>query len=117
MHDGMQTVRAEVKGEPMHPCLSSTQGDEKDMRRVSLSLCSAVVAMTIHGTSLHAQSKPIAPVSQMKDIEQLVDRYFISLNESDDKRRRELIKQVWAEKGRFGVVPLVVGDGIAAIDE
>lgn len=87
------------------------------MRRFLISLCLVVVAMAALGTNLHAQLKPIAPVSQMKNIEELVDRYFISLNEPDDKRRRELIKQVWAEKGKFGVVPFVEGDGLTGIDE
>ncbi len=40
--------------------------------------------------------------TKMNNIEELIDRYFDSLNETDDKRRRELTKQVWAEKGKFG---------------
>lgn len=35
-------------------------------------------------------------------IEHLIDRYFDSINETDEKKRRELTKQVWAEKGKFG---------------
>src|SRR5215204_110905 len=40
--------------------------------------------------------------TKMNNIEELIDRYFDSLNETDDKRRRELTQQVWAEKGKFG---------------
>ena len=87
------------------------------MKRFLLTLCLMVIGFTAHGTTLRAQSRPMAPASQTKDIERLVDRYFVSLNEPDDARRRDLIKQVWAENGRFGVVPLVVGDGLSAIDE
>ena len=87
------------------------------MKRFPLSLCLLVVGLTALGTTLQAQSRSMAPASQPKEIERLVDRYFVSLNEPDDARRRGLIEQVWAENGRFGVVPLVVGDGLAAIDE
>jgi hypothetical protein len=40
--------------------------------------------------------------SRMANIEELIDRYFDSLNETDSKRRRDLTKQVWAENGKFG---------------
>ncbi len=38
----------------------------------------------------------------MTNTEELIDRYFDSLNETDKTRRRYLTKQVWAEKGKFG---------------
>ena len=41
-------------------------------------------------------------VKQKADIEELINRYFESLNETNEKRRHELTKQVWAEKGKFG---------------
>ena len=37
----------------------------------------------------------------MSDINELIDKYFESLNETEENRRRELIKQVWAEDGKF----------------
>jgi hypothetical protein len=87
------------------------------MKRSLILSCILVAAIAAFSTDLCAQVKAIAPASQLNNIEELVDRYFISLNDPDDRRRRDLIKQVWAEKGKFGVVPLIEGDGLAAIDE
>ncbi len=39
---------------------------------------------------------------QNNNIEELIDRYFDSLNETGSKRRRDLTGQVWAERGKFG---------------
>ena len=58
-------------------------------------------------------SAPAPPIA--KGVEKLVDRYFDSLNELDDKRRRDLTKQVWAEKGKFGT-PYGEVEGLDAID-
>jgi len=50
-----------------------------------------------------ASSKPVnGNVNQKGVTEELINRYFDSLNETNEKRRRELTKQVWAEKGKFG---------------
>jgi hypothetical protein len=46
--------------------------------------------------------KPSPNHSRMTTIEELIDRYFDSLNEPDSKRRGALTRQVWAEKGKFG---------------
>ncbi|HEV2903844.1 MAG TPA: nuclear transport factor 2 family protein [Pyrinomonadaceae bacterium] len=51
----------------------------------------------------------------MTNVEELVDRYFDSLNETDSRRRRELTKQVWAENGKFGT-PYSEVEGHEAID-
>ena len=51
----------------------------------------------------------------MTKTEELIDRYFDSLNETDSKRRRDLTKQVWAEKGKFGT-PYGEVEGQDAID-
>src|SRR5688572_22434126 len=48
-------------------------------------------------------------------IEDLIDRYFDSLNELDSKRRRDLTKSVWADKGKFGT-PYGEVEGLDAID-
>ena len=85
------------------------------MKRFLIVSSFLVVVIATFSTDICAQSKPLAPANQ--SVEELVDRYFISLNEPDDKRRRELIKQVWAEKGKFGVVPFGEGYGLAGIDE
>lgn len=87
------------------------------MKRYLILSCLLVIATITFTTNIPAQTKPLAPPSQMKEIEELVDRYFISLNEPDDKKRRDLIKQVWSDKGKFGVVPFIEGDGLAGIDE
>ena len=50
-----------------------------------------------------APSKPKnGSVNLQADIEALINRYFDSLNETNESRRRELTKQVWSEKGKFG---------------
>src|SRR5580765_2919354 len=90
------------------------------MKRYLFLLSMLIVATAALGTDLRAQLKPMAPaipVSQMNNIEELVNRYFVSLNEPDDKKRRDMVKQVWSEKGKFGVVRIVEADGLDAIDE
>lgn len=51
----------------------------------------------------------------MKDFKELIDKYFVSLNETDCKQRRQLIEKVWAEDGKF-VSPIGAVAGHAAID-
>lgn len=51
----------------------------------------------------------------MSNYNELVDKYFASLNETDGERRRELIEQVWTENGKF-VSPLGIAVGHDAID-
>jgi hypothetical protein len=76
------------------------------MKRVFIGFCFfVIVSMTLSATGSAQQAaggKPSQNNSQITDIEELVDRYFDSLNETDDKRRRDLTRQVWAEKGKFG---------------
>ncbi len=50
-----------------------------------------------------------------RNVDELVDRYFDSLNESDTKLRRDLTRQVWAEKGKFGT-PYGEVEGLDAIN-
>lgn len=87
------------------------------MKRFLISSCILAIVVVAASTILHAQTKPITPATQIKDIEELVDRYFVSLNEPDDKKRRDLIKQVWSDKGKFVVVPIIEGEGLVGIDE
>ena len=54
--------------------------------------------------------------NQPAKTEELIDRYFDSLNETDRLRRLALIRQVWAEKGKFGT-PYGEIEGHAAIDK
>ena len=51
----------------------------------------------------------------MSEYNELIDKYFAGLNETDDERRRELIEQVWAENGKF-ISPFGVAIGHDAID-
>ena len=51
----------------------------------------------------------------MSDYNELIDKYFASLNQADDEHRRELIEQVWSENGKF-VSPFGVAVGHDAID-
>lgn len=51
----------------------------------------------------------------MNNYDELIDKYFASLNETGDERRRELIEQVWAENGKF-VSPFGVAVGHDAIN-
>jgi hypothetical protein len=53
---------------------------------------------------------------QTSEFDQLIDRYFESLNERDAKRRGELIKQVWTEDAVQFVYPGNEDKGLAAID-
>lgn len=51
----------------------------------------------------------------MSTITDLVDRYLASWNETDARRRRELIAGVWTENASY-VDPLMQGDGRDAIE-
>lgn len=85
------------------------------MKQTLIAFCFfAVVIMTLSITA-NAQQTNAKQSSGNTNIEELVDRYFDSLNETDNKRRRELTKQVWAEKGKFGT-PYSEVEGHDAID-
>ncbi len=47
--------------------------------------------------------------------EELIDRYFTSLNETNRAHRRELIEKLWAENGKF-ISPVGEVAGHSAID-
>lgn len=87
------------------------------MKRVFATI--VVVAFTILGAL--AQESGMAPKLQTMggnesvNIDGLINRYFDSLNETNDKRRRELTRLVWAEKGKFGT-PYGEVEGWDAID-
>jgi len=78
------------------------------MKRTLIAFCLFVVVLIALSTTGSAQQtqvpngKQSPNNNQMTNIEELIDRYFDSLNETDSKRRRDLTKQVWAEKGKFG---------------
>ena len=74
---------------------------------------SAIFTMIGTITANPQTSSPAPPAA--KSIEELVNRYFDSLNEPDTKLRRDLTKQVWAEKGKFGT-PYGEVEGLDAID-
>ncbi len=78
------------------------------MKQILIALCfTAVVSVALSVTGSAQQTQVLSGKqspnnNQMTNIEELIDRYFDSLNETDSKRRRDLTKQVWAEKGKFG---------------
>jgi hypothetical protein len=51
----------------------------------------------------------------MSTMTQLIDRYIAMWNETDGKRRRDLIAAVWTEDASY-VDPMLQGDGHAGID-
>jgi hypothetical protein len=90
------------------------------MSSVLIVFCSIAFILTGLGVAGDAQTsasrgKQFTPVPIGKSIEELVDRYFDSLNELDDKRRRDFTKLVWAHNGKFGT-PYGEVQGIDAID-
>jgi hypothetical protein len=87
------------------------------MNRISILLCILGFA-AILGKAQAPVSSGMAhtgPTNQTVNIEGLVDRYFDSLNELDDKQRRELTKLVWVEQGKFGT-PFGEVEGREAIE-
>ena len=78
------------------------------MKQTLIAFClTALVSLALSGTGNCQQiqltgGKQSPNNNQMTNIEELIDRYFDSLNEPDGKRRRDLTKQVWAAKGKFG---------------
>jgi hypothetical protein len=86
------------------------------MKRALFLFCTFILAA---GGALAQQSASTKPqngdISRTAGIEVLIDRYFDSLNDTDEKRRRELTKLVWAEKGKFGT-PYGEVEGHEAID-
>jgi hypothetical protein len=87
------------------------------MKRIFILFCALILAATTaFAQQTAAPSRPDAGnMDQKAKIEDLINRYFDSLNETDEKRRRELSKQVWAEKGKFGT-PYGEVEGLDAID-
>ena len=51
----------------------------------------------------------------MSNLTDLIDRYIAAWNETDAKRRRDLIARTWAENADY-VDPLMRGEGQAGID-
>jgi len=51
----------------------------------------------------------------MSAVTELVDQYFAMWNEPDDKRRRDLIANIWTETATY-VDPMLQADGHAGID-
>src|SRR5262245_241592 len=77
---------------------------EVRMKRIPVAIWAVILAATtvfLQPTAALAKSE-LGNVNQKADSEELINRYFDSLNETNEKRRRELTKQVWAENGKFG---------------
>ena len=74
------------------------------MKQISVTICVVILAAAaVFSQQTADSSKPDNKnLGQKLDIEELINRYFDSLNETNEKRRRQLTKQVWAEKGKFG---------------
>jgi hypothetical protein len=51
----------------------------------------------------------------MSDVQEVVDRYIATWNETDPARRRDLIARTWTETGRY-IDPLMSGAGHDGID-
>jgi SnoaL-like domain len=51
----------------------------------------------------------------MNEITELIDRYIAIWNETDDNRRRDLIKQTWTDDSTY-VDPLMHGEGHAGLN-
>jgi len=80
------------------------------MKRTFITFFMLAVISMAFGLKLHAQqTKTVERLPKAKTInsgqsiihDKLIDRYFESLNETDEKRRRELIEQAWTENGIF----------------
>jgi len=94
------------------------------MKQIFMVLCILIVISTTSGRNVNAQqTKTAEPVQTIlsdnkkgaKNYEELIDRYFESLNETDAKRRSALINQVWTETGIFAYPGQEV-KGFAEID-
>ena len=75
------------------------------MKQISVVIHVVILAATVvvsQQTAAPWKPEKNNSVNQKPEIEELINRYFDSLNEMNEKRRRELTKQVWAEKGKFG---------------
>lgn len=78
------------------------------MKRIIIALCFFTAVSMVLSTTGNAQQSQVPAAKQPQtnnqtaNIEELIDRYFDSLNETDNKRRYDLTRQVWAEKGKFG---------------
>ena len=70
---------------------------------LGMTLVLAALSVTGNAQQTPVRNEKKSPNNnQTANIEELIDRYFDSLNETDATRRRELTRQVWAEKGKFG---------------
>jgi hypothetical protein len=78
------------------------------MKQTLIALClTALISIALNGAGNAQQTqvkggKQSTNNNRMTNIEDLIDRYFDSLNETDGKRRLSLTRQVWTEKGKFG---------------
>ena len=88
------------------------------MKRISVLICALILSATAAFAQPTAASakKESRNVVQKPNIEELINCYFDSLNETNEKRRRQLTKQVWAERGKFGT-PYGEVTGQDAIEE
>lgn len=64
------------------------------MKKALISICLLAAILMISNATVEAQQ---TTAKQTTDYDQLIERYFESLNETDAKRRMDLIKQVWTE--------------------
>jgi hypothetical protein len=82
---------------------NGTFSRRKRMKQISTVICAVILTATcVFSQTAESSKQENETVNQKADIEELINRYFDSLNETNEKRRRELTKQVWAEKGKFG---------------
>ena len=51
----------------------------------------------------------------MREVQEVVDRYIATWNETDPAKRRELIERTWTEVGQY-LDPLMAGEGLDGID-
>jgi hypothetical protein len=92
----------------------------KKMKKTFIAIFCGILILTTSGVAVFAQQTKTATCSPKtrtsgQTYEELIDRYFDSLNETDGPRRRGLIKQVWTETGVFAYPGQEV-KGFAEID-
>jgi hypothetical protein len=76
------------------------------MKKTFMAIFTVILILTALGVAGYAQQTKTAerlPKTQTsgQTYEELIDRYFESLNETDGPRRRALIRQIWTENGVF----------------
>jgi len=82
------------------------------MRKTMIKIFLLAAFLTTWSVAVNAQQ---TTAKQTAEFDQLIDRYFDSLNETDGKRRMELTKQVWAENAIQYVFPDNEDKGYAEI--